>query len=198
MLSCQKTLSLNSYKSWTLSNLFTSQFIHSTYNDLLFLKKVNLIIHTRKNKKIHYFYLWLLTRQHPYAKKFFLAEKNISLFAQPFLKVKPKRQRIEVFLKKKHTWLVLHEILWEIISKQINAEKTIWTYQQPNLQLTIPFVPLTKSTFFLQASNSYFPSIPLTLIFSFSCTTAFQKIFFLRALKFLSADTKLKILDPLT
>jgi len=178
MLFCQKKQNLNSYASWTLSNLFTSQFLHSSYEDLLFLKKANLVIQTRKNKKIHYFYLWLLTRQNPYAKKFFLAEKTISSFAQPFLKVKPKRQRIEVSLKKKHTWLVLHEILWEIISKQINAEKTIWTYRQPNLQLTIPFVPLTKSTFFLQASNSYFPNIPLTLIFSFSCATGFQKIFF--------------------
>ena len=56
-------------------------------------------------------------------------------------------------------------------------------------------VPLTQKTLPLQATNSYFPNIPLTLQFRFSYTTAFEKLFFLRALKLLSHDSKLKALD---
>jgi hypothetical protein len=43
--------------------------------------------------------------------------------------------------------------------------------------------------------NTYFPNIPLALEFQFSNTTAFQKIFFLRALKILSPDPKVPGLD---
>ncbi len=56
-------------------------------------------------------------------------------------------------------------------------------------------VSLTQNTLALQGSNNYLSHIPLTLQFRFSCTTAFEKLFFLRALKVLSQDPKLKALD---
>jgi hypothetical protein len=56
-------------------------------------------------------------------------------------------------------------------------------------------VPLTQKTLMLQGSNNYLSYIPLKLQFRFSCTTAFEKLFFLRALKFLSQNPKLKALD---
>jgi hypothetical protein len=56
-------------------------------------------------------------------------------------------------------------------------------------------VPLTQRTLSLQAANSFFPNIPLTLQFRFSYTTAFEKLFFLRSLKLLSREARVKALD---
>ena len=197
MLFCKKKMALNSYVRWTLNSFFTSQFLYFNTNNILRLKRLTCKIATRKNKKIHYFYLWLLTKQTPYSKKFYVAKKNTSMYGTTFLNAKSKRQVLEIMLKKKYMWPIIHEILWQIISKQMHAEKAVWAYEQSNVKIKIPFVPLTESTFFLQAKNNYFPNIPLTLKFYFSFTSAFQKLFFLRMLKFLSHDTKVKTLDLL-
>jgi len=57
--------------------------------------------------------------------------------------------------------------------------------------------PLTKKTYLLQMKNTYFPTFALGFKFRFSNTTAFQKIFFLRALKVLSSTAKIPALDIL-
>ena len=142
---------------------------------------------------MHYFYLWLLTGRRPRSTKFNLSWKNSS--QTNFLKTKPKRQRVDVRLKNRYLFSFLQDVLWQIITKQTNAEKKILVFKKLDVQLKMFAVPLTRNTFALQAANSYFPNIPLTLQFRFSCTTAFEKLFFLRALKLLSHASKLKALD---
>jgi len=143
---------------------------------------------------MHYFYLWLLTKRCPRAAKFNLSWKNTS--QNSLIKPKAKQQRLETyFRKKKHLFRFLHAILWQIVTKQTNSEKKILAFKRLNVQLKMFAVPLTRSTLKLQAGNSYFPNIPLTLHFRFSYSTAFEKIFFLRTLKFLSLNPKLKSLD---
>ena len=193
MLSVQKNANLNAYVRGTLTNLFASQFLPSNPDSVLQLKRLYLIIQTKKTKKIHYFYLWLLTGQQPHSAKFNFSWKNTS--ANQLVKTKAKRQRVQVSLPKKHHFRLLNDILWQIITKQTTAEKKVCTYQQLNVQLKIMAVPLTQKTLILQAFNSYFPNIPLWLQFRFSYTTAFEKLFFLRALKLFSSESKFKGLD---
>jgi len=100
-----------------------------------------------------------------------------------------------VKLKNKYLFSFLQNILWQIITKQTNAEKKVLVFEKLNVQLKMFAVPLTQKTLLLQATNNYWPNIPLTLQFRFSSTTAFEKLFFLRALKLLSHDSKLKALD---
>ncbi len=193
MLSDEKKTHFNSYARWTLRNLFASQFLCSSPDSLVRIKRLHVNIQARKNKKIFYFYLWFLTKQHPYATRFNLAQKNLA--SNNFLQTKPKRQRLEVDIKNKNIFVFLHEILWQVIIKQTNAEKKVWSYQKLNLLINMYGVPLTQKTLMLQGSNNYLSYIPLKLQFRFSCTTAFEKLFFLRALKFLSQNPKLKALD---
>jgi len=183
----------NSYARWTVRNLFASQFLCSSPDSLVRLKRLHVHIQARKNKKIFYFYLWFLTKQHPYSTRFNFARKNVG--ANNFLQTKPKRQRLEVDIKNKNIFVFLQEILWQVIIKQTNAEKKVWNYQKLNVLIKMFGVSLTQNTLTLQGSNNYLSDIPLTLQFRFSCTTAFEKLFFLRALKFLSQDPKLKALD---
>jgi len=73
MFSVQKNANLNAYVRGTLTNLFASQFLPSNPDSVLQLKRLYLIIQTKKTKKIHYFYLWLLTGQQPHSAKFNLS-----------------------------------------------------------------------------------------------------------------------------
>lgn len=193
MLSVQKNANFNVYVRGTLNHLLTSQFLSFDTNSILRLKNLYLQIQTKKNKKIHYFYLWLLTGQQPHSAKFNVSWKNTS--PSNLIKTKTKRQRVQINLPKRHCFRCLNEILWQVISRQTNAEKKVWTYKQLDVQLKILVVPLTSKTLALQALNSYFPNIPLLLQFRFSYATAFEKIFFLRALKLLAPEFKLKGLD---
>lgn len=193
MLSDEKKTNFNSYVRWTVGNLLASQFLCSSPDSLVRVKGLHVNIQARKNKKIFYFYLWFLTKQHPYSTRFNWARNNLA--SNNSLQTKPKRQRLEVNLKKKKFFVFLQEILWQIIIKQINAEKKVCTYQKLNVLIKMFGVSLTQKTLTLQGSNNYLSYIPLTLRFRFSCSTAFEKLFFLRALKFLSPDPKLKALD---
>jgi hypothetical protein len=188
-----KNTHLDSYVHGTLNNLFASQFLSTNPDSILELKKLFVNIQTKKNKKIHYFYLWLLTGRRPYLAKFNFSWKHTS--QNSWVKTKTKRQLVQIRIKEKHSFHFLHEILWQIITKQTHAEKRVCAYKQLDVQLYMIAIPLTQSTLALQALNSYFPNIPLTLQFRFSYATAFQKLFFVRALKLLSHDSKIKGLD---
>ena len=174
-------------------HLNTSQFVYATPESCLKLKNLLLKIQTKKQKKIHYMYLWLLTKRIPYSQKFHPSWKNTS--SNTLLKTKAKKHCLQVTLPSKNKFAVLYEILMQIISHQTNSEKKIWTFQQRHVQVQVFSVPLTKNTYLLQMKNTYFPNIPLKLQFQFSNTTAFQKLFFLRALKVLSPVSKNSALD---
>ena len=193
MFSTQKNANFNTYVRGTLSHLFASQFLPSHPDSILQLKRLYFIIQTKKTKKIHYLYLWLLTGQQPHSAKFNSSWKNTS--PSHLVKAKAKRQRVQISVSKKHHFRLLNDILWQIIAKQTTAEKKVCTYKQLNVQLKIMAVPLTPKTLILQALNSYFPNIPFWLQFRFSYSTAFEKIFFLRALKLFSSESKCKGLD---
>ena len=61
---------------WTLSHILTSQFLYiPNIGQKYELKKQELIIQTKKHKKIHYLYLWLLTGQNPPSAKFNFLKK---------------------------------------------------------------------------------------------------------------------------
>jgi len=193
MLFSKKNITLNQYKILTLDPILTSQFIYSTPEEIIKLKALRLELKSKKNQKLHFFYLWLLTGKLPYRRKFssFLKIPSIS-----FLKrIKTKIQYLEIKLKSRKKFFILSEILTQIISQQINSEKKVWTFQDQFVRSMIPFVPLTKGTFLLQPKNNYFLNLPLILQFQLSKSTAFQKLFFLRFLQILNSEQKIKSLD---
>ena len=184
-----KNVNLKKYTSGIFQHLLTSQFIYATPENCIRLKRLRFKIQTRKLKKIHYMYLWLLTKRRPYLQKFHSSWKNIS--KNNPLKIKMKTHCLNVTLKKKNNFAMLHKILIHMISKQTHSEKQVWTFDQHLLKVILFSVPLTQDTYLLQKKNTYFPQIPLTLIFYFSNTTAFQKLFFVRALRILSSLEKI-------
>jgi hypothetical protein len=64
-------LQLKQYTDKTLTNILSSQFIYSSVQEKPQLKKQQLIIHSQQQKKTHYLYLFLTTKQRPYAKKYY-------------------------------------------------------------------------------------------------------------------------------
>ena len=68
-----KNVILKQYSDGLLQNLLTSQFIYSAPEKRAAFKSLDLIIQTRKQKKIHYLYLWLFTKKIPYLRKFYFS-----------------------------------------------------------------------------------------------------------------------------
>ena len=195
MLPYPKNLTLKKYQRSFLTFILTSEFIYSATQDISQIKRLRLNIKTKKKKKINYFYLWLLTGQMPQSRKFHFSWKKKKTSTNEFVKTKVKSNLVQVAIRSKNKFLILQEILFAIIAKQINYEKKIWNFKHQHIQILIPAAPLTRSTIFLQAKNSYFPNIPLILYVTFSNTTAFQKLFILRALKILTSMQQIKNLD---
>jgi hypothetical protein len=192
-MSYSKNRTLKQYTQGIFQHLLSSQFVYPMPEEFVQLKRLRLKIQTRKQKKIHYMYLWLFTRKIPYLRKFRPSWKNTS--RNILLKTKAKSHSLQVTISSKNKFAILYEILMQMISKQTNSEKQIWNFQHQNVQAMIFAVPLTERTYSLQMKNTYFPSIPLVFQFQFSNTTAFQKLFFLRALKILSPVSKIPALD---
>ena len=195
MLPYPKNVTLKNYQRSFLTFILTSEFVYSATQDIAQIKRLRLYIKTKKKKKINYFYLWLLTGQMPHSRKFHLSWKRKKTSANEFVKTKVRSNCVQVAIHSKNKFSVIQEILFAIIAHQINYEKKIWNFQHQHIQILIPAAPLTRSTIFLQAKNSYFPNIPLSLHIKFSNTTAFQKLFILRALKILTSVQQIKNLD---
>lgn len=189
----KKKLGLKQYQRTILPNVLTSQFLYSRLQDVPRIKRLRLNIQTKKSKNIHFLYLWLFTGKKPHSRKFNPSWKHS--ISNPLLKTKAKASRLQVAVRRKKICFLTHQILFQIISKQISQEKRVWRFQGRYIQAVIPAIPLTKATVFLQAKNSFFPNIPLTLHVQCSNATAFQKLFILRALKILSSEQKIKKLD---
>ena len=188
-----KNVTLKQYTGGIFQYILTSQFVYSTPENCIRLKNLRLKIQTQKQKKIHYMYLWLLTKKIPHLQKFYPSWKNTS--SNIFFKTKAKKYTLEVNILSKNKFDIFYQVLMQIISTQTNSEKQVWSFHQKYVDAIIFSVPLTKNTYLLQMKNTYFPNIPLIFQFSFSNATAFEKLFFLRALKFLSLSSKNPALD---
>ena len=121
MMFFSKNVTLKQYTRGLFQDILTSQFIYSKPEKCTVLKKLFLLVETKKQKKIHYMYLWLLTKQIPYLKKFYPSWKKKS--ANIFFKTKAKKHSLQVTLLSKNKETILYEILMQMISKQTNSEK---------------------------------------------------------------------------
>jgi hypothetical protein len=57
MLSSKKNIILNQYKTVTLDSILTSQFVYSAPEEIINLKALRLELKSKKNQKLHFFYL---------------------------------------------------------------------------------------------------------------------------------------------
>jgi len=188
-----KNRTLKQYSLGVFQHLLTSQFVYRFCEDCTRFQRLELTISTRKQKKIHFMYFWLLTNTIPSVRKFHSSWKNAS--STFLVKAKAQTYCLQTTMLPKNKFAFLYEILMQIISTQTNSEKPIWTFHRRNVQVMISSVPLTRNTALLGMKNMYFPTIPLRFQFRFSKTTAFQKLFFLRGLKVLSPVPKYAGLD---
>jgi hypothetical protein len=193
MFPYQKNLALEQYKKTISTHVFTSHFVYLSLQEVPRVRRLRLNIETKKSKKVHPLYLFLLTGQIPYTKKFYPSWKNSN--SQTVVKTKAAINRVQVCVRPANKFIILDEIITQIIPKQLISETPIWGFQDANILVFVPMASLTKSTALLQAKNNYFPNFALTLHFAFSNTTAFQKLFFLRIFKIIQSKQKIKSLD---
>jgi hypothetical protein len=64
-------LQLKQYTEKTLTHILSSHFIYSSIQEKPQLKKQQIFIQSPQQKKAHYLYLFLTTKQRPYAKKYY-------------------------------------------------------------------------------------------------------------------------------
>lgn len=85
----QKFSQIKQYQNTIFTNILSSQFVYSSTNQKCEFKAQELILQNKKTKKIHYLYLFLTTNQRPYAKKYYISQKNSNKKAR-VVKPKPK------------------------------------------------------------------------------------------------------------
>lgn len=193
MFPYKKNLALEQYQKTISTHVFTSNFVYLSLQEIPRVRRLRLNIETKKSKKVHPLYLFLLTGQVPYTRKFYPSWKNSNSHA--FLKPKAAIHRVQVCVRPKTKFIILSEILTQIIPKQLTHETRIWHFQEAKMLVLVPMASLTRSTAHLQAKNSYFPNFSLTLHFTLSDTTAFQKLFFLRMWRIITPENKFNGLD---
>lgn len=192
MFKIQNKVRLKKYTNSILTNLLSSQFI---YNDLNLLPRIQAIwvqIQSKRRKNVYFFFLWLLTNQRPYAHKFNRSQKT---FVNSLTKTKPKLFRLNTQISSKRIYVLLQEFLFELISIQLNYEKKIWRFAGNCIEIKIPTVVLTQRISTLFSANNYFPEIPLKVRLYWSSSSAFERMFFLRALKVLTSTQRITALD---
>jgi len=151
MFPYKKNLALEQYQKTISTHVFTSHFVYFSLQEVFRVRRLRLNIETKKSKKVHPLYLFLLTGQLPYTRKFYPSWKNSNTHA--VLKPKAAINRVQVSVRPANKFIILNEILTQIIPKQLNSEKRIWRFQEANMQVLIPTASLTKSTAFLQAKK---------------------------------------------
>lgn len=186
------TSQIKQYKNKILTNVLSSQFIYSSIHQKCELKKQELIIQSKKKKKIHYLYLFLTANKRPFAKKHYTFSKNLTK-KNSSGKLKSIDWHVEI--KKDKFYQSLYRILFEIIPYQTNAEKKILKLQQKHLDLIINFAPLTAQTLRLKPLNGYLSDIPLLWRLKWTNSSLFQKIFILKHLQILNSDVNFKHLE---
>ena len=185
---------LKQYQNTILTNILSSQFIYSSVNQKCELKKQELIIQHKKNKKIHYLYLFLTANKRPYAKKYYISSKTMNKTGS-ITKTKSKAITWRVEIRKRNFYENLNRILFEIIPFQTNSEKKVLKLKENHLDIIIGFAPLTTKTFCLKSKNSYISDIPLIWRLKWTNSPLFQKIFILKHLKVLNEGIHFKKLE---
>ncbi len=185
---------IKQYENKILTNILSSQFVYSSVNQKCELKEQELIIQNKKTKKIHYLYLFLTTNKRPYAKKYYISQKNSNKKTRV---VKPKSKAVtwSVGIKNNKFYDNFYRMLFQIIPFQNNSEKKVLKLQENNLDLIIHYAPLTTRTAGLKSKNSYISDIPLIWRLKWTKSSLFQKIFILKHLKVLNEDFQFKRLE---
>jgi len=196
MLPYPKKLTFAKYSHEFLPLILSSEFSYLTPNNLPTIQRLRINIYTKRAKRIHSFYLWLLTGQKPFRKKFHLSQTRRKRSSSKSLQRKKiKSKHVQITIQSGNTFFVLRELLFSIVTKQMNYEKPIWRFRQKDIQLSIPIAPLTYSTVRLKTKNNYFPNIFLRVGLTFSPSTAFQRLFLAKALKLIHTKPQLKGLE---
>jgi hypothetical protein len=193
MFPYKKNLALEQYQKTIFTNIFTSNFVYSNIQEIPRVRRLRLNIKTKKSKKVHSLYLFLLTGQIPYIRKFYPSWKNSN--SQASLKPKKLTDRVQICVRPRNKLKILSEIVTQLITKQLPHETRIWRFQGAKMLILVPMASLMKSTASLQGKNNYFPNFPLTMQITFPNMTAFQKLFFIRSLRIVTAEQKIKGLD---
>ena len=190
------SLQLKQYQNTILTNILSSQFVYSHLNQKCEVKKQELIIENKKNKKLYYLYLFLTAKKRPYVKHQYIISKNMK---KNITKPKPKSIIWKVEIKKKKFVQNFMQMLFQIIAFQTNAEKKILGLNGKNLNLILQYTPLTTSTAGLKPKNSYLSAIRLIWKLEWTKkTSVFQKIFLLKHLQVLNENISFRSLEHAT
>ena len=187
---------IKQYQNLILSNILSSQFVYSALNQKCELKKQELLIQSKKTKKIHYLYLFLTTNKRPYAKKYYVSQKN-SNKKNRVVKTRSKAVTWKVEIQPKKFYEIFYRMLFQIIPFQNNSEKKILKIQEKSLDLIIHYAPLTSRTIGLKSKNSYISDIPLIWRLKWTKSSLFQKVFILKHFKVLNENISFKRLESL-
>lgn len=139
-------------------------------------------------KKIHFLYLYLLTKYIPYAHKFYFSSKLKSFIRRSTGHRSRKSSYLSIFIKKRQTINFLNKLLGSIFSLQRKSEYSIYQVNGHIIDLVIDNVPPTIETNQLQISHWYANPISMYIRLEFKSCSLFQKLFLIRSWKLMTTE----------
>lgn len=192
----QNSWQIKQYQNTIWTHIWSSQFVSSHLNEKCEIKKQELIIENKKNRKVYYLYLFLTAQKKPYVLQQYILTKNMK---KNTTKPKIKSMTWKVDVKKRFFSKIFSHMLFQMIALQTNSEKKVLKLNGKSLSLIVHYAPLTSQTTGLKSKNSYLSDI--RLIWKLKWTkqiSIFQKIFFLKHFQILNEDITFRGLENAT
>lgn len=175
----QKIRQLNRYYNKTLRHVFSSQFVAKNIREVPTLNQFALSIESKKIKKTHYLFIYLLTK----GKKGHMIKYNIPWKFKTQIARVNKNSKILCRLSTTTTEKVLHIILFKMFPQVFPAEKKVLKLTEHLVKLIVYQVPLLEESLALQSNNGYLINISLTLNLEIPYATFYSKLFLVKTLK---------------
>lgn len=175
------------YFDYYFSHLLTSQFISKSSKDLPKLKNVFMTSNKQswRTKKIHFLYLFLITKVLPQVDKVYLSSKARSL---PVNRNDKENRCLKVIVQKRNQYSFTNNIFVDLSTFQQKLEYSIYNVHEDMVDLVLINPSLTFNTSLLQSNNFYRSQLSFNLHLLFSNCSFFEKLFLLRSWKFIKRE----------
>ncbi len=170
------SLQLKQYQNTYLLHILSSQFVYSCLNEKCEIKKQELIIENKKNKKIYYLYLFLTAKKalcqtttYRFQK---IWKKNVSQTKSQIYYMKSWSQKMSFFRN-------FLQMLFQMIRFSNKFRKKNFKIKWKEFKFNYSLCTLNSTTVGLKSKNSYISDIRLIWKLKWTKKTSiFQKIFF--------------------
>lgn len=186
---------LSQFHAQTFTSMLTSKFVYNRLDEVPQSFDVQLRIRKKKLLSTHYLYLYLLTGNKPYVKKYVTGKGKHQAGKKSTETKAHTSLSIEVNLEGGKALPTLQRLLFDVIPEQSINEQSAITVDQSKVVLHVVSATLTNETKKLKSANNYIDEFGFDVQFQFPVDSLYQRIWMLKSLRLLDDSDAVPNLD---